>query len=204
MLKKIKKNFVRGLYILLPITLTFYLFSLILNFVSLHLQFIHHFIKIPFLKAIPYSEILIFILGIITIGKISEFIKLDKLINIIEENILKKIPIINSIYNGIKQITKTLKKSEQINPATNNTVAWIKIPHQGFFALGLYAGELEEKYRPDNNKKYFSFFLPSTPNPMTGHYIVATEGEFIFIPMSKEEAISIIISGGIIRPEKTI
>jgi uncharacterized membrane protein len=200
-LKKIKKNFVRGLYILLPITLTFYLFSLTVNFISFHLQFIHHFIQIPFLKAIPYSEIIIFILAIITIGKISEFIKLDRLLNIIEEHIVKKIPIISSIYNGIKQITKTLKKSEQINPATNNTVAWVKIPHQGFFALGLYAGELEEKYRPDKNKKYSSFFLPSTPNPMTGHYIIAAEGEFIFIPMSKEEAISIIISGGIIRPE---
>lgn len=201
MLKKIKKNFVRGLYILLPITLTFYIFSLTVNFISFHLQFIHKFIQIPLLKTIPYSEIIIFIVAIITIGKISEFIKLDSLLNIIEEHILKKIPIVSSIYNGIKQITKTLKKSEQINSTTNNAVAWVKIPHQGFFALGLYAGELEEQYCPKKDKKYFSFFLPSTPNPMTGHYIIATEEEFIFIPMSKQEAISIIMSGGIIRPE---
>ena len=61
-------------------------------------------------------------------------------------------------------------------------------------------GELEKRYSPDE-KKYFSIFIPTTPNPMTGYYVIAAEGEFIFNSMTREEAISIIISGGIIRPE---
>jgi uncharacterized membrane protein len=200
-LKKIKKNFVKGLYITLPVTLTFYIFSLAINFVSFHLQFIHHFLKIPIIKNIPYSEIVIFILIIIIIGKISNFFIVDKIINFTEEQTIKKIPIVSLIYNGMKQIIKTLKISET-EKKENQAVAWVKIPHQGFFALGLYAGKLETQYQPKKEKTYHSFFLPSTPNPVTGHYIIAEEGEFIFISMTKEEAISMIISGGIIRPPK--
>ena len=201
----IKKNFIKGIAIVLPLSLTWYIFSFIINFISFQLQFIHRYINIPLIKNIPYSEILIIFFIIITVGLISNLLHLESILYIFEDYILKKIPIVRTIYNAIKQITKTIKRiedSEKTTSEKNNTVAWVKIPHQGFYALGIFTGELEEKYNPSLNKKFFSFFIPTTPNPMTGHYIIAEENEFVFISMTRQEALSIIISGGIVRPEE--
>ena len=140
------------------------------------------------------------IIIIILFGAIIHYAKLDTTIHRIEKKIIHHIPIINSIYSGIKKITQIIKKEKKPNQLNSqNTVVWIKLPKLNIYSLGLMVGELERKYCPDE-KKYFSIFIPTTPNPMTGYYTIAAEGEFIFNSMTREEAISIIISGGIIRP----
>lgn len=197
----IKKNFIKGLYITLPIFLTYYIIELTINFLSKQFYFIHSYVDIPFLKEIPYSEIIIILLMICLIGIINSFLHLEKIIFIIEDFFLKHIPLVSSLYQGIKKITKIIKKN---NNNTNDTqmVAWVKLPHLNIYSLGLLTGALEEKYCPEQEKKFFSFFIPTTPNPLTGYYIIAAEGEFMFTSMTRQEAISMIISGGIIHPEK--
>ncbi len=118
-----------------------------------------------------------------------------------EKKIIQKIPVIKIVYSGIKKITHLIKQS-QSNTNESELVAWIKLPKLNIYCIGFYVGELETQYAPDKEKKYFSFFIPTTPNPVTGYYVIAGEGEFIFNQMTREEAISIIVSGGIIRPEK--
>jgi uncharacterized membrane protein len=197
----IKKFFLLGFYIILPISITLYILKIILNFLNLFIIFINDYFSFLSFFNIPHSEFLSLITIIILFGAIIHYAKLDGTIYKIEKKIIRHIPIVNSIYNGIKKITQIIKTDKNPNLINNEeTVVWIKLPKLNIYALGLMIGELEAKYCPDE-KKYFSIFIPTTPNPMTGYYTIAAEGEFIFNSMSREEAISIIISGGIIRPE---
>ena len=197
----IKNFFLIGFYIILPISFTLYILKIIINFLSFFTEFIHTYFKFLAIYTIPYSEFFIITILITILGAIISYTKLENIIHNIEKKIIHHIPIINSIYSVIKKITQMIKKDKKNNPLTDtNLVVWIKLPKLNIYSLGLMVGELERKYCPDE-KKYFSIFIPTTPNPMTGYYTIAAEGEFIFNSMSREEAISIIISGGIIRPE---
>lgn len=197
----IKKNLLQGIYLLLPVLITWYIIKIIIDFLSTNFYWIHSYIGIPILKEIPYSEILIIIILIFSIGLINSFIKIEKIIYFLEDFILNRIPVVSSFYQGIKEVTKLVKKNNSQKEETQ-IVAWIRIPKLNIYTLGLFTGELEDKYKPDQSKKFYSFFIPTTPNPVTGYYVIATSEDFIFTTMTKQEAISIIISGGIIRPEK--
>jgi uncharacterized membrane protein len=194
-----KNFFLSGLYIILPISISIYIIKIGLSFLSSFVSFLQ--INFNFLSfyQIKYSELISIFLIILIIGAIAKYTKLEHSIYTIENKIIQKIPIFKTIYNGIKKLTNIIKKEKAINSQTHQ-VAWVKLPKLNVYSLGLIIGELEKKYCPDE-KKYYSIFLPTTPNPMTGYYIIAAESEFIINTMSREEAISIIISGGIIRPE---
>jgi uncharacterized membrane protein len=201
LLSNIKKFFLLGFYIILPISITLYILKIILNFINIFVIFINqNFTFLSFFN-IPQSEFITLLIIIILFGAIIHYTKLNNTIQKIEKKIIHHIPIINSIYNGIKKLIQIIKKEKTANQLNNqNKVVWIKLPKINIYSLGLMIGELEKRYSPDE-KKYFSIFIPTTPNPMTGYYVIAAEGEFIFNSMTREEAISIIISGGIIRPE---
>lgn len=197
----IKKFFLLGFYVILPISITIYILKILFSFFSSFTLSINKYFNFLTIYDIPYSEFVVITILIILLGTIIHYTKIENIIYHIEKNIINHIPIINSIYNGIKKITQMIKKEKKNKSLTDtNLIVWIKLPQLNIYSLGLMIGELERKYCPDE-KKYFSIFIPTTPNPMTGYYTIAAEGEFVFNSMSREEAISIIISGGIIRPE---
>jgi uncharacterized membrane protein len=196
----LKQIFLTGLYIILPIVISSYIIKIALNFLYsfiLSLESNFYFLTIYNIK---YSELISILLIIFLIGLIIKYTKLEDTIISIEKKIIQHIPIIKTIYNGIKKII-TLIKFNKNDTKKINQVVWAKLPKLNMYCIGFMIGELEEKYTPEHDKKYFSIFIPTTPNPMTGYYIIAAEGEFIHNTMSREEALSIIISGGIIRPE---
>ncbi len=200
-LNNIKNFFLLGFYLILPVSITLYIIKIILNFIYIFISFINTYFKFLSFFQIQYSELITISIIIIILGIIIHYTKINNSIYKIEKKVINQIPIINSIYNGIKKITHIFSSDKSINKLNNNKpVVWVKLPKLNIFCLGFMIDELESKYAPDD-KKYFSIFIPTTPNPMTGYYIIAAEGEYTFNNMSKEEAISIIISGGIIRPE---
>lgn len=200
-LKKIKKYFAVGVLILLPFCITVYVLKIIAGCFSSFLRLIHDNFYFLALAQIPYSELITIGLFIFLLGYIIKKLDLETVIFNFEKKIIQKIPLIKIVYNGIKKITNLIKQS-QSNTNKSELIAWIKLPKLNIYSIGFYVGELETQYAPDKEKKYFSFFIPTTPNPVTGYYIIAAEGEFVFNQMTREEAISIVVSGGIIRPEK--
>ena len=77
----------------------------------------------------------------------------------------------------------------------------VEFPRSGIFSLGFLANQVDEKIAPDTEKKYFSIFIPTTPNPTSGFLIVVPEDQITIIEISRQEAMAMIISGGIIQPE---
>jgi uncharacterized membrane protein len=199
--KTIQKSFIQGIVIIIPayvtITIVQKIFSLTINF----LKDLSPSLAPLKINGIPYSEFMILAILITIIGYFVKKKRHDFVTDIIENKIIAKIPIIKNIYQGTKKILDIFKKSTDRTSQTSNKIAWVKLPKQNLYTLGFFIGKLEEKYTPEHGNQYYSFFIPTTPNPVTGYYIVAAENEFIFNNMTREEAISIIISGGIIRPD---
>ncbi len=63
--------------------------------------------------------------------------------------------------------------------------------------------ELNKELAPNQNEKYYSVFVPTTPNPTTGYYVIVPEKNCTIANLTRQEAMAIIISGGIIQPEQS-
>ncbi len=199
MINFLKQWFFSGLFIIIPIIITINIFKFIINIISQWLMPLHFIIPLK-LTVIPYIEIFIACIIITLIGYIATKFILNKLIEYIEEYLIRYIPFANTIYFGIKKIAKILQKKNSIDDS--ELVAWVRLPFKNIYCLGLMTGKVDPSISPDKNKIFYSFFVPTTPNPVTGYYVIAAESDCIFTNITRQEAISMIISGGIIKPER--
>ena len=140
---------------------------------------------------IPGVEIFISIIIITFIGWLSlSFIgkRLLSLINII----LKKIPLLRTIYSALGQMTETFAKTEK----NKNNVVIVEYPRKGTWAVGFATkenvGEISEKTK----QNLINVFVPTTPNPTSGFLLMFQKNEVIFLDMTFEEASKFIVSAG--------
>lgn len=186
--KEIKNIFITGLLIFIPISATlfiiFWVFKYIEDFLQPYLsQSGHYYPGMGWLLII----VIIFILGILgrfTIGnRLIEF----------TENQLRKIPVIRTIYIGVKEATKAILVSET---EKLKGVVLIEYPRKGIYTLGFTTGATIEEGREKTGKKLINVFVPTSPNPTSGFVILVPEEEVIYLKLKVEDALKVIISGG--------
>jgi len=188
---KFKNNFLTGLITLLPLFVTFIFFKWMMNFLHKQLNFIPRQIFPDNLLFRAFFEIglfLIIILFIYLFGILtSKYIGKEFLSFI--ENLIKKIPLVNSVYSGIKQIidSLTLKEKKFLNAVL------VEYPRKGILSIGFVTGEIVI-----NKNKLLKVFVPSTPNPTTGYLIFCHKKDVKYLNISVETALKLILSGGII------
>lgn len=61
---------------------------------------------------------------------------------------------------------------------------------------------MQPEIAPNRKQKFFNIFIPTAPNPTSGYFIIATEEDIIIVDLTHQEAMGMIISGGIIQPER--
>jgi len=196
----IKKNLVAGILIILPISLTFYIVFLLVRVVDRILVFLppkyNPQTYLPF--NIPgvglfFTIIIIFIVGLLARNYIG-----SKLIEF-WENMVNKIPFIRTIYVAIKQLGETIfiKKEKDFK-----RVVLIEYPRKGVFTLAFTTGRGEGEIQEKTKKRVLNIFVPTTPNPTSGFYLLVPEDEIKFLDMGVEDAFKLIISGGMATPER--
>ena len=140
---------------------------------------------------IPGIEIFISIILITFIGWLSLSLLGKKLLELFN-NVLKKIPVLRTIYSAIGQMTETFTKTDN----KRNNVVLIEYPRKGSWAVGFAtkknAGEITNKTK----KNLINVFVPTTPNPTSGFLLMFPEEEIIYLDMSFEEASRFIVSAG--------
>ena len=108
------------------------------------------------------------------------------------ENILLSIPVVNKVYTIIKQIINTITKQDEI---AFQKVALIEYPRKGIYAMCFITGETQDK-------KFYNLFIPTTPIPTSGYLLFIPKNDVqILDDISIEDAMKIIISGGMVSPE---
>ena len=140
------------------------------------------------------------IIIVILVGYFFEKLSLNRFLELFEKYVISNIPFIRTVYSGVQKVTKMISKKSEVSEA--QMVAWVRLPYKNIYCLGLMTGQLPENIVPEPGKLFYCFFIPTTPNPVTGYYVVAAESDCVFTNISRQEAISMIMSGGIIKPDQ--
>jgi len=187
--------FLNGLLTILPIILTLAIFNITYKLLKSWLEPLKDIMP-PFLTTIPHAEIIIAVAFIFLVGTILKIFILKRIIHSIE-SIIERLPLIRTVYSGIKQLTQALTTQEE--PSFKKVVL-IEFPRKGVYSLGFLISQMNPEIAPNKETKFFNIFIPTTPNPTNGYFTILPEHELKIIKMSRKDAMAMIISGGIIQP----
>jgi uncharacterized membrane protein len=189
--------FLSGFITLLPITITFVIFNMMFSVLSRWLEPIQRLLP-PFIKTIPYSEFLVVIIAIVLIGILLKTLILKPIIHA-TERIISRIPLVRPVYQGIKQLVDAFGSQDK---PTFKKVVIVEFPKAGVYSIGFVTSEVSPEYTPEKTQKFVSVFIPTTPNPTTGFLILLPETLITPVNLTPQDAMALIISGGIIQPDK--
>ena len=189
-LAKLRNYFITGIVVLVPIGITLYLTKF---FISISSKLIPPGINpnnyLPF--AIPGLEILLSVIFITLIGGLSLSFIGKKILQIFND-LLKKIPILRTIYSAIGQMTETLAPKS----GSKKSVVLIEYPRKGSWAVGFATKENKGEISKKTNTELVNVFVPTTPNPTSGFLLMFPKSEIVYLDMSFEEASKFIVSAG--------
>jgi len=189
-LSRLRNYFIAGIVVLIPIGITIYITLFIISISSKILpKEINPNHYLPY--NVPGLEIIISLFLITFIGWLSLSFLGKKLLDLFNR-ILKKIPILRTIYSAIGQMTETFTK----NNNTEKNVVLIEYPRKGCWAVGFATKDNSGEISSKTNKKLVNVFVPTTPNPTSGFLIMFPKDEMIYLDMTFEEASKFIVSAG--------
>ena len=187
---RIRNYFIAGIVVLIPLGITVYLTILIITISSKILpKEINPNHYLPY--NIPGLEIIISLFIITFIGWLSLSFLGRKFLNIFN-NILKKIPILRTIYSALGQMTQTFTNTD----SKRKNVVLIEYPRKGSWAVGFATKDNVGEITAKTNKKLVNVFVPTTPNPTSGFLLMFPKDEVIYLDMTFEEASKFIVSAG--------
>ena len=191
---RIRNYFIAGVVVLIPIGITVYLTFFIISVSSKIIpKEINPNHYLPY--NIPGLEILIAIFLITFIGWLSLSFLGKKMLNLFN-SILRKIPILRTIYSAIGQMTETFTKSDK----EKKNVVLVEYPRKGSWAVGFATKDNSGEISNKTNKKLVNVFVPTTPNPTSGFLLMFPKEEVVYLDMTFEEASKFIVSAGTSNP----
>ena len=194
-LVKFRNYFFTGVVVLIPIGITLY-FTLFL--IGISSKFLpkeinpNHYLPYD----IPGVEIVISIFLITFIGWLSLSLIGRKLLEILNK-ILKRIPILRTIYSALSQMTETFTKDD----SGKKNVVLIEYPRKGMWAVGFATKDNTGEISTKTKKNLVNVFVPTTPNPTSGFLLMFPKEEVIYLDMTFEEASKFIVSAGTSNPK---
>ena len=195
--KIFKSYFVTGIIVIVPLLVTYIVIRALVNTIGklfallpLNLQPQTY---IPFFGV----EIIIAFILIILIGfLVSNF--LGRKFLGVGEKLLAKIPIVKTIYQGVKQLTTGIVSDKKMF----SKVVLIQYPVINLHQIGFVTGEDKHFVKRDDGQKMLKIFIPTTPNPTSGFFCIVPESEVQYLDLTADEAFRLIISAGSAEPEK--
>ncbi len=201
----VRAYFLTGLVIAAPITITIFLTYTFITVVDKWVQGLlpdryDPSTYIPY--TIPGLGVVLVIVFLVLLGAFTANVFGRTLIRM-SESIVSSMPIIRTVYMTLKQIFETVAAQ---NAQSFQQVALVEYPRRGIWAIAFVTtstkGEIADHVKGHGEQDVVSLFLPTTPNPTSGFLLFAPKRDLIFLDMSVEEAAKLVISGGIVSPEK--
>jgi uncharacterized membrane protein len=115
------------------------------------------------------------------------------------ENLLSRVPVARSIYGGVKQLFEAIVQSNA--RSSFNRVVLVEYPRKGLYAIAFTTGPARGPVQQAVPEKLINCFVPTTPNPTSGFYLLIPEAEVIDVSLTVEEAFKVIMSAGLVTPE---
>ena len=200
LLKRLRTYLVTGILIAAPISITVWLAWQIVTFFDVRVRPLippgwNPESQLPF--AIPGIGVVIVLLVLILLGMfVAGFVGRWALAT--GENLLNRVPIVRSIYKALKQVFETLFSKQSM---AFREVVLIEYPRRNVYAIAFVTGGHSELLEAGAAQKIINVFLPSTPNPTSGFLLFVSPDDAVVLSMSVEEAMKMIVSGGLLTPE---
>ena len=187
---RVRNNFIAGVVVLIPIGITLYLTLFIIKLsAKLIPKEINPNNYLPF--DIPGLEILIAVLLITFVGWLSLSFLGKKFFELFN-SVLRKIPILRTIYSAIGQMTETFTKKQN----EKSSVILMEYPRKGIWAVGFATKDNKGIISDKTNEELVNVFLPTTPNPTSGFLLMVPKNELIYLDVTFEQASKFIVSAG--------
>jgi uncharacterized membrane protein len=199
----VRRYFVAGLLAVAPIAITFWTFWWIIRWldnmllpplIRLLLPNLESTPNLPPLVGALFTFLVILLSGVIVrhfFGQ--ELVRLG-------ERLLSRVPIARGIYNGVKQLFEAIVASNDQGRSFNRVVL-VEYPRKGAYALAFTTGRARGPVRaalPEQN--LVNCFVPTTPNPTSGFYLLVPESDLYDVDLSVEDAFKVIMSAGLVSP----
>ncbi len=197
--KRIRAYFLAGVLITAPISITLYLAWIFVNFVdrqvtSLIPEAYNPNTYLPF--SLPGLGLLIVFLAFTIIGALTAGF-FGRFFMRISESVLARMPVIRSIYGAVKQIFETVLAQQ--SRAFREAVL-VEYPRRGVWAIAFITGLTKGEVQKITEEECINIFIPTTPNPTSGFLLFVPRKELVPLSMTVEEALKMVISGGILTP----
>lgn len=195
--ESLKRYFFAGLLVLLPLVITIWFLAWIVGLMDSVLDLLPSSLRpnsyLPF--AIPGLGALVTLALILLLGFLATSVVTRRLL-VFWDRLLGRIPIFRGVYTSVQKLVESIFSQDQ----SGRQVVLVEYPRRGMytvgFATGLAGGELERRAQ----ERLVNVFVPTTPNPTAGFYLLVPENEVKSLSMTPEEAFKLIVSGGMIKP----
>ena len=194
----IKRYFLTGLLIWVPLVITAWVLSLIVNTMDQSLQLLPTTIHPQTLFGfnIPGAGVILTLAVVLLTGLLAANFVGQRLV-IWWERILARIPVVNSIYHSVKQVSDTLFSS---SGNAFRKALLIQYPRQGSWTIAFLTGKPGGDVLNHLQGEHVSVYVPTTPNPTSGFFLMLPKNEVIELDMDVDVALKYIISMGVVAP----
>ena len=196
-MKRLRNYFISGLLFWIPLALS----VLVIKF---FLEVVNNFVPARFLPetllnpdtSIPGSGILLVIVIILLTGALVTNILGRKLLAL-WERALNKIPGFRNIYNVLKKVSTTV-----LNTSSDSfrKAFLVQYPSKGIWVIAFQSGDYKGQAEALIGEEILNLFVPTTPNPTSGFFIMVSKNDVLELDMSGEEAFKLVISAGVVTP----
>lgn len=199
MSQRLRAYLFAGILVTAPIFITFYLAWLFVTFVDSKINPLipakyNPETYLPF--AVPGLGLIVLIVALMLVGALTAGF-FGRLWMRISERVLNQMPVIRNVYSAVKQILETVL-AQQSNAFREAVL--IEYPRRGIWAIGFLTGKTKGEVQNLTEEECINVFLPTTPNPTSGFLLFVPKKDLVPLSMSVEDAIKMVISGGIVTP----
>jgi uncharacterized membrane protein len=194
-----RKYFITGLLVLVPLAITFWVLHSVISIMDQSLLLLPAKwqpetligFKIPGLGTL-LTVLIIFITGLLAQNFVGNYVVAAW------ELLLKRIPIVNTIYSSVKQVSDTLFSS---SGNAFSKALLIQYPRQGTWTIAFLTGTPNGEVAQHLNDDFISVYVPTTPNPTSGYFLLVQRSDTIELEMSVDTALKYVVSMGVVSPE---
>jgi uncharacterized membrane protein len=193
-----RRYFITGLLIWIPIAITLWVLNFVISTLDLSLSLLpagwqpERFIgqRLPGIGAL-LTLLVIFLTGVLTANFLGQ-----RLLKVWEQ-VLARIPIVNTVYSSVKQVSDTL-----LSPQGNafRKALLVEYPRRGCWTIGFLTGTPAQEIQQHIEDDMVSLYVPTTPNPTSGFFLMVPRADTRELDMSVDEALKYVVSMGVVVP----
>ena len=193
---RIRSWFFTGILVTAPVLLTVYITWAAIQLIDGQVVSLLPVLKDWNTLQIPGVGLVIGVILITLIGALAAGF-LGRWIIRLGESLLNRMPVVRTIYGASKQILETIISSQS---DAFREVVLVEYPRKELWVIGFVTGGTKGEVRRLVDRDMVNVFVPTTPNPTSGFLLFCPRSEVIFMQMSVEEAVKLVVSGGIVTP----